>query len=184
MSDTAEKVPHGMVVVGRVLGPYGVRGWIHVAAFTEPKDNLVHYQPWLLAGADQADWQPVTVREVRAHKQGFVASLAGVDDRAAAERLKGRLIGVPESVLPEAAEGEYYWRDLVGARVTDPDGALIGRVDGLMETGAHDVLVVKRADGTELLIPFHARYVLGVDGDRISVDWPDETGPDNSDPEA
>lgn len=178
--DSTQQAPAGccdaIVVVGRILAPYGIKGWVHVATFTAPKENLADYRPWMIAREGQTDWRPVTVREIRPHKQGFVALLVNATDRAAAERLRGSLIGVPEGVLPAAEADEYYWRDLVGASVTDPDGRVLGVVDGLMETGAHDVLVVKRADATELLIPFHARYVLVVDGGTICVDWPDEAG--------
>ncbi|MGE0625434.1 MAG: ribosome maturation factor RimM [Pseudomonadales bacterium] len=178
MSDSAPTTPTGscgtVVVVGRVLAPYGVRGWVHVAAFTQPVENLAEYRPWLLAREDGTDWRPVTVRELRAHGQGLVVSLAGVEDRTAAERLRGLLIGVPEAALPEPAADEYYWRDLIGALVTDQEGRELGRVHSLMETGAHDVLVVRRTDGTEVLIPFHDRYVLEVADGAIRVDWPEE----------
>lgn len=174
MSDSAPKTPTAVVVVGRVLAPYGVRGWVHVSAFTQPPENLADYRPWLLSGKDDADWRAVAVREVHRHGQGLVASLAGVEDRTSAERLKGRLIGVPEAALPPPAADEYYWRDLIGACVTDPQGRALGRVASLMETGAHDVLVVRRPDGTELLIPFHDRYVLEVVDGTIRVDWPEE----------
>ncbi len=178
MPDPAQNVPKppsgAVIVVGRILAPYGIRGWVHVAAFTDPKENLVAYRPWLLGDAAEERWQPVTVREIRPHGQGFVASLADVHDRAAAERLKGRLIGVPEAVLPEPEPDEYYWRELIGATVTGPEGVVLGRVESLLETGAHDVLVVRRQDGTELLIPFHDRYVLAVEEGVIRVDWPGE----------
>lgn len=178
MADAAERSTTGPgcpVVVGRILAPYGIRGWVHVAAFTDPKENLLEYRPWLLADAHQSSWQQVTVQEIRPHGQGFVASLAGVADRDAAERLKGRLIGVPESELPAVEGDEHYWRDLIGATVVDTADVVLGRVQSLIETGVHDVLVVERPDGRELLIPFHARYVLDVAGDRIRVDWPEMT---------
>jgi len=178
MPDCAPKTPTDpggtVVVVGRILAPYGVRGWVHVAPFTQPKENLAEYRPWLISREGRSDWQPVTVLDIRAHGQGLVVSLAGVEDRTGAETLKGRLIGVPETVLPAPAADEYYWRDLIGASVTDLDGRVIGRVDNLMETGAHDVLVVKRPDDTELLIPFHDRYVVEVSDGTIRVDWQEE----------
>ena len=84
----------GIVVIGRVQGPYGVKGWVHLAAFTEPKDNLLNYRPWLISGNGVAGqgWQAADIAEIRPHKQGFVARFEGVADRTAAEALKGRLI--------------------------------------------------------------------------------------------
>ena len=165
----------GIVVVGRVQGPYGIKGWVHLAVFTDPKDNLLRYRPWLTDGDGAGHgWQAADVREIRPHKQGFVARFEGVADRTAAEALKGRLIGVPETELSEPTADEFYWRDLIGTEVTDQQGACLGRVVELLETGAHDVLVIDPGtNGEQLLIPFHRQYVLDVDlaAGRIEVDW-------------
>ncbi len=179
MSGTGSGGASPLVVVGRVQGPYGVRGWVHLASFTEPNDNILHYRPWFSGGREGADegWQLIEVEEIRPHKQGFVARIRGIENRDAALELKGALIGVPERELPLAAPDEYYWRDLIGALVCSRDGLELGLVTGLLETGAHDVLVVKRTgagDEPDLLIPFHRNYVVSVDmsGPKISVDWP------------
>jgi 16S rRNA processing protein RimM len=169
-----------MVVVGRIQAPYGIKGWVHIASFTDPRENIERYSPWRLAGAGGSrEWRLVDVEQIRPHKQGYVAKLAGIDDRNAAEVLKGTLIGVPESSLPPPAADEYYWRELIGSRVRNVDGAVLGRVRELIETGADDVLVVTPEQGEsgpaeERLIPFHATYVLKVDRDagEIQVDWP------------
>ncbi len=161
-----------MVVVGRIQGPYGIKGWVHIASFTDPKENIQSYGPWQLAEqSQQSSWRQAEVESIRPHKQGYVAKLAGIDDRNDAEAAKGLLIGVAEANLPEPASGEYYWRDLIGAEVVNADGQSFGRVDSLIETGAHDVLVIKPAAGDEVLIPFHAEYVLEVDAGLIRVDW-------------
>jgi 16S rRNA processing protein RimM len=170
-----------MVVVGRIQGPYGIQGWVHVASFTDPSENIQRYSPWQLSrSAGNSGWQPAEVEQIRPHKQGFVAKLTGVSDRNAAEAMKGLLIGVPESSLPPPAEDEYYWRELIGARVLNADGGSLGRVRDLIETGAHDVLVVAsnvdepaEESTEERLIPFHANYVLAVDAEAgvIRVDW-------------
>lgn len=175
---SAETAP--IVVVGRIQGPYGIKGWVHVASFTDPRDNIEDYSPWRLGSASgSGDWREMDVEQIRPHKQGYVAKLAGVDDRNAAEVLKGQLIGVPETSLPQPAPDEYYWRDLMGCTVTNADGTRLGRVRELMETGAHDVLVIEPAQGQrseegDVLIPFHADYVLTVDMEArdIRVDWP------------
>lgn len=179
-----------MVVVGRIQGPYGIKGWVHIASFTDPKENIQSYSPWQLGRqADGSDWRQAEVEQIRPHKQGFVAKLASIDDRNDAEAAKGLLIGVAEAALPEPERGEYYWRDLLGAEVVNADGQVLGKVDSLIETGVHDVLVIKPVAGAErqaaeqkseqqsaadILIPFHDTYVLEVDMDagRIRVDWP------------
>lgn len=169
-----------MVVVGRIQGPYGIKGWVHVASFTDPKENIQSYSPWQLCDqSDQTDWRDAQVEGIRPHKQGYVAKLSGIDDRNGAEAVKGQLIGVPEANLPEPEIGEYYWRDLIGAEVVNADGRQLGEVVSLLETGAHDVLVIKPVEGPDsraaedILIPFHGNYVLEVEADarRIQVNW-------------
>jgi 16S rRNA processing protein RimM len=181
-----------VIVVGRVQGPYGIKGWVHLAAYTDPASNLLDYRPWLVQSAAETAksaaetanrWRSIEVVETRAHKKGYVARIEGVADRTAAERLKGQWIGVPESQLPEPAVGDYYWKDLVGVEVVGESGVSFGFVSSLIETGAHDVLVVQQqsdpensdSEMQEVLIPFHPRYVIDVDlaAGKIQVDWQD-----------
>lgn len=169
------------VVMGRVAAPYAVQGWIKVQPFTACLDSLLDYETWWL-GHDEgpkAGWREYRVLEGKAHGQTLLARLQGVDDRSASEALKGLEVAVDRSEFPEAEEGEYYWDDLIGAEVANTEGVLLGRVAGLMETGAHDVLRVA-GDGQETgerprerLIPFVDAYVREVDlaGKRILVEW-------------
>ncbi|MFV2090028.1 MAG: ribosome maturation factor RimM [Pseudomonadales bacterium] len=180
------RLAESIIIVGRIQGPYGIKGWVHVAAYTDPASNLVSYRPWKVqrsTGQNAAksvadpDWQDIEVVETRAHKGGYVARVHGVNDRNAAESLRGLWIGVHESQLPQPAVGEYYWKDLIGVEVCDQSDVSLGRVTSLIETGAHDVLVVRGpgASDEEFLIPFHPRYVVDVDlaAGSIRVDWRD-----------
>jgi len=161
-----------VVVVGRVVGAFGVRGWVRVQSFTNPPENLLDYDPWLLKGGD--GWQHAGRQQARIQAQGLVAELRGVEDRDAAEALKGALIGVPASSLPRTDADEYYWRDLIGLAVLTLDGERLGRVVEMLATGANDVMVVALEPGGEReLIPFDRRYVPEVDLGRgfVRVDW-------------
>jgi 16S rRNA processing protein RimM len=131
---------------------------------------VLHYQPWLLAGP--SGYRAVQTAEIRPHGAGFVAKFRDVVNRQEAQALTGTLIAVARSVLPAPEPSEYYWRDLLGLAVVNADGTPLGTVEELMETGAHDVLVVRGSDATTL-IPFVARFVLDVDlaGRQIRVDW-------------
>ena len=162
-----------VVVVGRIGGPFGVQGWVHVHSFTDPPENLLDYRPWRLKGK-YSDWQPVLELQCRPHKKGFIARFKDSLDRDAAAAFTGQLIGVPAPSLPALAEAdEFYWRDLVGCVVVDGAGGDLGRVDHLLETGANDVLVVVSPHGEQILIPFVADYVTSVDAATrtITVDW-------------
>jgi 16S rRNA processing protein RimM len=143
-----------------------------VQSYTDPPDNLLGYVPWYVR--EDGGWAEHRVLEHRPHKQGFVVHFAGIDDRTAAERLRGRQIGIDEALLPPPAEDEYYWKDLIGLDVHDPAGRWLGKVAGLMDTPGHDVLIVQAGAGApDVLIPFVRQIVLEVDleAGRLVADW-------------
>ena len=158
------------VVLGRIVGAFGVRGWVKVYSYTDPREAVLNYEGWLLNRKDE--WEPVSVAEGQRHGKSVIARLEGIDDRDMAEALRGSEIGVLRDALPAPEEGQFYWSDLKGLQVVHRDGAVLGKVDYLLETGANDVMVVKGE--TERLIPFAMNdVVLDVDLDagQITVDW-------------
>ena len=158
------------VVLGRIVGLFGVRGWVKVHSYTEPREAVLDYPDWLLGR--EGDWQRFGLLEGRQHGKGIVVRLKGIEDRDDAAALLGSDIGVDRDALPEAEEGHYYWADLEGLTVVRKDGTELGKVAYLMATGANDVLVV---DGpVERLIPFVPGTVIrDVDlaGGVSRVDW-------------
>jgi 16S rRNA processing protein RimM len=119
------------------------------------------------------------IQEVKNHSGTVVASAQGMDDRNGAESLRGARIFVSRASFPAAADGEYYWVDLLGLQVVNREGLLLGLVRDLMSTGPQTVLVIEsepEAEGgkpVERMIPFVAAFVDAVDlpGRRITVDW-------------
>jgi 16S rRNA processing protein RimM len=158
-----------MVVMARVAGPFGVKGWVKLQVFTERVDGLLDYPVWWI-GQD-GGWEPVEVEQGAAHGAALVARLKGIDDREQAAVLRGREVAVPRTELPRNEEGEYYWTDLEGLRVGNLQGEALGVVTGLLETGASQVLVVQSE--RERLIPFVSAVVKSVDLARgeLVVDW-------------
>jgi 16S rRNA processing protein RimM len=163
--------------MGRVAAPYAVKGWIRIQPFTEYLDSLLDYDFWWLGHGEgrgnvtAAGWREYRVLEGKVHGQSLLARLEGVDDRAVAEALKGMDVAVDRAEFPEAEEDEYYWDDLIGMEVNNTEDVVLGKVTGLLETGAHDVLRV--LGERERLIPFVDAYVREVDleGRRILVEW-------------
>ena len=158
------------VVLGRITGLFGVRGWVKVYSYTDPREAVLDYKRWSLLKQDE--WQPVTVAEGKRHSKTVIARIEGFDDRDQSATLIGSEITVPRDALPEAADGHYYWSDIEGLRVVHKDGSDIGLVDYMLETGAHDVMVIKGEQ--ERLIPFvKDKVVLDVDlaAGTITVDW-------------
>lgn len=162
-----------LVAVGRIAGLYGVRGWVRVYSYTEPRENVLRYTPWTLAlGRTRRTTAPL---EGRRHGRTVIARLEGVDDRDLAATLLGAQIEVSRAALPAPPPGEYYWADLIGLRVETAAGEALGTVERLLETGANDVLVV--AGERERLIPWLPGRVVrevDLDGGRVVVDWDPE----------
>jgi 16S rRNA processing protein RimM len=161
--------------MGRVIGPYGVQGWIKARTFTAAPNGLLAYRAWWLATSDDR-WREFTVLEARVHSDAMIARLEGLNRREEAAPWRAASIGVPRVSLPALAAGEVYWADLVGLAVINRSGVALGRVGSVLETGAHPILRVTaggRGDDGERLIPLAPTYVDAIDvaGGRIVVDW-------------
>jgi len=159
------------VTLGRIVGVHGVRGWVKVESWTEPRDNLFQFSEWQL---ERSGSVVATERLVEGRRggRGLIACLEGIGDREHARSLMGTRITVPRGALPVPDEGEYYWVDLEGLEVVTTDGEHLGVVSHLFETGANDVIVVRGE--SERLIPFvPGTYVtsVDVDGGWLEVDW-------------
>ncbi|WP_079436954.1 ribosome maturation factor RimM [Zoogloea sp. LCSB751] len=164
-----------MIVLGRIVAPFGVGGWVKVHPFgDDPLSWKNMPQWWIGPDPDGDDWTPYTLKGCKAHgKAGaLVAAFGEVPDRNSAEAIEGLYIAAPRDALPKPGEDEYYWADLVGLEVFNASDVHLGTVKGLLSTGVHDVLQVQDGD-VERLIPFVASYVTEVDavGRRIRVDW-------------
>jgi len=163
--------------MGRIVGPFGVKGWVKVQPFTEEPDALCDYREWWI-GTGDADRQATKVLESESHGATIVAQLEGIADREAAALMKGHEIAVPREALPAPAENEFYWADLIGFSVVNEQGEAIGELAGHFSNGAHDVMQVaqlknEQNEKQERLIPFVDAVVRQVDvpGRRIVVDW-------------
>jgi len=157
-------------VLGRVSGVFGVKGWVKVFSYTDPREAILDYDGLLLG--TEGEWQPANVAEGQRHGKTVVVRIVGFDDRDQAATLIGSKIGVERGALPETEEGHYYWSDIEGLEVRRKDGSVLGKLSHLLETGAHDVMVIK--GDSEYLIPFvNNEVVVDVDlaAGVITVDW-------------
>ena len=171
-------VEENKAVMGKVTSVYGVKGWVKVFSYAQPKENICRYKIWSLEGPGGI--KQVKVVNCKAHGNGFVAQFEGSHDRNQAELFCGSLVNIPQSDLPELSKGDYYWHQLNGLNVFSGD-VLLGKVSHMLETGANDVLVVKRCknslDGKERLIPYLPDQVVklvDLENGLISVDWDPE----------
>jgi 16S rRNA processing protein RimM len=162
-----------MIVLGKVSGVFGIRGQVKVYSYTEPKQNILNYGPWMLGSGD--NWKAYDLASGQIQGKGLVARLEGCDDRDQAQLLVGQQIAINDSQLPQAGAGEYYWSELEGLKVFSIGQVELGRVSYLLETGANDVLVVKGE--REYLIPYIREQVIkeiDLDAGRMVVDWDPE----------
>lgn len=171
-----------LVVTGKIVSVYGVKGWLKIRSFTQDEEDLFHYKPWMLkvrgnGSGPQEKWREVSFDQYRKHGKGYVAHLEGCDDRNEAELLRGLEIAVDKNVLPELDADETYWADLEGLQVVNLQGETLGLVDTVLETGANDVLFVKPCDASideqERLIPYVNHVINEVDLDKavLTLDW-------------
>jgi 16S rRNA processing protein RimM len=156
--------------MGRILGPFGVKGWVKVKTFTAEPQSLGSFDRWLVLA--KGGWHERDVEGFELHSKGPVAKLAGCVDREGAMALRGADVAITRAQLGDAGEGSIFWVDLVGLEVVDESGERLGKVEGLFESGETSVLVVRNGPG-ETMIPFVPEYVKSVDRDagRITVDW-------------
>jgi 16S rRNA processing protein RimM len=176
LPDSGDSAPLAEVVVlGKVVGPYGLRGGVKVHPFADGPEDWGRLPYWWVGRDEKApeNWKRMKVLRCKAHGDVLVAELEGISDRNASEQHQGWLVGVPRADLPGTAENEYYWADLVGLEVINASGIVLGVVQGLIETSANDVLRIVGSDARERLLPFVASVVLEVDlsGRFIRVDW-------------
>jgi 16S rRNA processing protein RimM len=177
----ATELPTDAIEVGRIADAWGVRGWFKVIPHSASPEALFSSKRWYLQPSTQgvkafSGTALLRIREAKEHSDTVVALAHEVDDRSAAEALKGSRIFIPRSSFPTAGEDEYYWVDLVGLQVVNREGLALGQVKELMSTGPQTVLVIGYEEAgkpQERMIPFVSAFVDTVDlpGRRIVVDW-------------
>jgi len=161
--------PERVVVLGKIGGTFGVQGWVRITSYTDPVENILEYDEWLIGG--EGHWQPVEIEDGRVTGKGVLVKLAGLDTPEDARLKVGVEIGVKRSRMPAPEAGEYYWSDLEGLEAVTKDGEALGRVDHFRSTPGGTVVIVRGKQ--EHWIPFVKDRIVKVDLDaqRIVFDW-------------
>ncbi len=146
--------------VGRVSKAHGIGGELRIVPHWESSDALERVRElWLTVGGQRRTYG---IERARPVPRAYLVKLSGVDDRNAAEALHGATVSVPRSVLPPLEPGEYYLIDLVGAKVSGPDGD-VGEVTGIVSHPTVDVVVLRLADGSSAEQPLAEPWLQSVD---------------------
>jgi 16S rRNA processing protein RimM len=160
------------VCLGQILGAHGLAGEVQLRTFTDQPEDIAGYGPLL----DESGTRSFEIVDLRPAKRGPVVRLKGVDDREAAEALKGARLYVERDRLPEPDHEEWYYADLIGLAAEDAQGTRLGSVVAVQNFGAGDLLEIKpTAGGPTLLVPFRRATVPEIDLDRgrLVVDPPE-----------
>lgn len=164
---------HERIVLGRIGGPFGVKGWLKVQSFTEPPEQILGFPRWRAtppAGGSR-ELRPL---EGRRHGKGLVVRIEGVGNRDEAAALAQWELWVERQELPALGRGEYYRADLVGLAVVNEEGRALGRIDHFIDLPANPVMVVKgEREHWVPLVPRHLRQV-DLEQGRVVVDWDPE----------
>ncbi|MCC5575014.1 ribosome maturation factor RimM [Microtetraspora sp. AC03309] len=160
------------LVVGRIGRPHGVRGEVTVEVRTD--DPELRFAPGTALATDPATAGPLEIEGARWHKGILLLSLAGVDDRDAAEALRGTLLVIDSADLPPSGDpDEFHDYELVGLTVVTVGGEPVGEVADVLHHG-QDLLVVRRPSRAEAYVPFVKALVPEIDLEKgvLVVDAP------------
>jgi 16S rRNA processing protein RimM len=165
MPSHEENPTPGYVAVGRIVGPWGLRGDLKVEPLTDFPQRFAAGRSLCLGGV------AYSIERCRWQRGRAILKLAGIDSATAAETLRDRLLEVPEEELRPLGEGEYYHFQILGLEVRTTAGEVLGRVEQIISTGSNDVFVVRGQRG-EVLIPAVDDVVKSVDpaAGRIEVE--------------
>jgi 16S rRNA processing protein RimM len=203
-ASSSNAVPDDLVELGRIIGAYGVKGWVKVQPHSAQSDALRRVKTWWLTrlapssarGAVTSAANACAIVQAKLQGSTVVAQIDGIADRDQAEALRGSLVNIPRSQFPATAEDEYYWVDLIGCTFySDAEGEAVpvGVVEDIMDNGAHAILRVVLSEPSsgdagpqpkldekgrplEMLVPFVGAHILAVDlaARRIDSNWPVE----------
>lgn len=157
------------IIVGKVSGCFGVRGWLKIFSYCDPRENIITYKNWNVGDSLFSDV------EAKKHGKLILAKLKGINDKDTAQTLIGSIISIEKDQLIELNTGEHYWHDLMGLEVSNKKGIQFGKITSLLETGVHDVIVV--TGDRERLIPYITdesnKTIIDVDltTKTMTVDW-------------
>ena len=161
------------VCLGAIAGAHGVRGLVKIKSFPQDPANLTAYGPL----ADESGRRRFEIALTGQAKGLLVARIAGVEDRDAAQALRGVRLTIARAALPEPEDAEeFYQADLIGLAAEDPAGRPLGTVAAVENYGAGDFLEIARAQGAPLLVPLTKAAVplIDLEGGRVVIDPPEE----------
>ena len=159
------------VLLGKITKPHGIRGEIKIYPYSGQPENFSAYRDVYVDGGEGQERVPYRIEKSRVQGKLVLLKLTDCSTRNEAEELVGKEVWLLRKDLPEPEENEYYWLDFEGKLVVTDDGLELGRVEGIFETGAHDVLAV--TDGSnEYLVPLQENFIVEYDENKVVLSLP------------
>ena len=161
---SSNNFPMELIEIGRIVRSHGLTGRVKVLSYLESPETL-HDVSGLFVGrsAQEAVFLPLVA--VQTGKGFFILQLRGVDDRDAAERLRGSSVWISSEKTVKLPDGEYYWSEIIGLQVLTEEDQILGRIEAVFPTGSNDVYVC-RGGGREILLPAIEEVVRKIDTNR------------------
>lgn len=156
------------VEIGKFGRIHALDGNIRVFSYTSPEENIFTYHPWFIFR--NKTYESISISMNRPIKKGFIVSIDGVSTPELAQVYVDKMIYIDRTMLPELKEG-HYWHDLIDKQVVNLSNSNLGTVIALHDSGAHDLLLIKKNNGKLLYIPYIDQYVIRVEKNNIIVDW-------------
>jgi 16S rRNA processing protein RimM len=147
------------LLVGILRRPHGVKGEILMTVMTDFPERI---QPGVTLYMGE-EHKPVTVASLRHHNKGLIIRFEGFTSRNDVENIRNQNLFVPAEDRPPLPEGEYYLHELIGLQVVTDEGEALGVITEMIETGANNVYVVHRDDGSDVLLPATDEVILEID---------------------
>ena len=169
------KAPHSddkKLLVGKINGFFGLQGWVKLLSYTEPRKNILSYEPWYFLS--DGVYEKIQVTNGREQSKTIVAHIKDVDNREQSQIFIGKDIYIDKEQLPKLDPGKYYWYEMVGFDVINQHNEKLGVVDYFVETGANNVLVTKGKK--EYWIPYIEPFLISTNAEtkQIIVDWDED----------
>ena len=165
--------PEPKICVGVVVGAHGIKGAVRIKPFTAEPKGIAAYGPVV----DETGTRRFAVSLIGEGRGVVTARLSGIDDRDAAEAVKGLRLYVPRSVLPATAEEEFYHADLIGLAAERADGSPAGKVAAVLDHGGGCYLEIAGVGERPLIVPFTRAAVPVVDlaAGKVVIEPPEES---------
>jgi 16S rRNA processing protein RimM len=154
----ATKSSQALLIVGKVIGVYGVRGFLKIRSFTETPNQILRYAPWYLQLLEQE--QCFSIEDQQWRPPQLLVKLKGLDSPEQSRCWLQADIAVPETCLPPLPSGEFYWWQLLQMQVINEEGITLGTVLEIIENPAHPLLLLKDTAGKTRLLPWVREKII------------------------